>query len=59
MSQHREDRDDLSLRQFILIIGGADPREVQRGRSYRREVVLAVLIGLVMCGMIFWAAAAF
>lgn len=55
MSQWREDRDAEGVRHFLLVLGGVDPRHV-RARSYKREVAIGVMIGLVLSGLI-WAAA--
>lgn len=56
MSQHWEDRDDEDRRAVLLVLFGADPRDV-RSRTYGREVVIGVVIGVALAASILWAAA--
>lgn len=54
MSQHWEDRDPEDLRATLLVMFGADPRDVRR-RTYGREVVIGIAIGLAIGGVMVWA----
>ncbi|HTB10923.1 MAG TPA: hypothetical protein VK752_05105 [Bryobacteraceae bacterium] len=54
MSQHWEDRDAEDRRAFLLVLFGADPRDV-RTRTYGREVAIGLAIGLAI-GVVILAA---
>lgn len=53
MSQHREDRDEEGLRAFLLVLGGADPRDVARGAKYGWEMAIGIGIGLAIAAVIY------
>jgi len=58
MSQWREDRDEESLLEFLLVIGGGDPRTIRRGRRHTAKevgigVAIAVLISAAFWGSVY------
>jgi hypothetical protein len=53
MSQHWEDRDAEDRRAYLLVLFGADPRDVRR-RTYGREVAIGVVIGLGISAVTIW-----
>ena len=53
MSQHWEDRDAEDRRAFLLVLFGADPRDVRR-RNYWRELGIGIVLGLGSVAALAW-----
>jgi len=54
MSQHWEDRAAEDRRAFLLVLFGADSRDV-RHRTYGREVAIGIAIAVGLCAVIYAA----